>query len=45
MYAIRSYYEFYDVSADGERFVMPIVPDRATPPIHVVADWRRELTQ
>jgi len=40
---VSRWFQFYDVSADGERLVMPIVPDEATPPIHVVADWKQSL--
>jgi hypothetical protein len=34
---------YYDVTADGERFIIGIMPERPARPIHVVSDWRREL--
>jgi Tol biopolymer transport system component len=35
--------QYYDVTADGERFIIGIMPERPARPIHVVSDWRREL--
>ncbi len=36
---------YYDVTADGERFIIGITPERPARPIHVVSDWRRELEE
>jgi dipeptidyl aminopeptidase/acylaminoacyl peptidase len=35
----RVWNQFYDVTADGQRFLMPIRPDWASLPIHIEADW------
>jgi hypothetical protein len=37
--------QYYDVTADGERFIIGITPERPARPIHVVSDWRRELEE
>ena len=37
--------QYYDVTADGERFIIGIMPERPARPIHVVSDWRRELEE
>jgi Tol biopolymer transport system component len=39
----RFWNQFYDVTADGQRFLMPIRPDLSSLPIHIEADWRRSL--
>jgi Tol biopolymer transport system component len=39
----RFWNQFYDVTADGQRFLMPIRPDLSSLPIHIKADWRRSL--
>jgi len=37
--------QYYDVTADGERFIVGITPELPARPIHVVSDWRRELEE
>ena len=37
--------QYYDVTADGERFIIGITPELPARPIHVVSDWRRELEE
>ncbi len=41
----RAWNNFYDVTADGQRFLMPILPDLAPRPIHIEADWKRGLAK
>ena len=35
--------QFYDVSADGQRFLVPIMSEPEPRPIHVVTDWENTL--
>ena len=37
--------QYYDVTADGERFIIGITPELPARPIHVVSDWRRDLEE
>ncbi len=36
---------YYDVTADGKRFIIGITPERPARPIHVLSDWRSELEE
>jgi hypothetical protein len=37
--------QYYDVTADGERFIIGTMPERPARPIHVLSDWRSELEE
>jgi len=39
----RVWNNYYDVTADGQRFVMPILPRTVPLPIHIESDWKRSL--
>ena len=36
---------YYDVTADGEQFIIGLKPELPARPIHVVSDWRKALEE
>ena len=35
----------YDVSADGQRFIVSVMPELPPPPIHILANWKQGLEE